>query len=84
MINTEIMNIINEEIANSAVADKQHVITQITQHGNGYTVCVRVGELSQLSGVVEYSHPGYTANVYGIAGESSIRSRLRQYLARFA
>ena len=84
MKNTELKNIINEEIANSAVAAKQNVITNLFQHGNGYTVSVRVGELSQLSGVVEYSHPGYTVNVYGIAGEDSIRGRLRKYLARFA
>lgn len=83
MKNVEVLKIINEEINASAIAAHPLKSISTTQHGNGYTVSVRLGTVSSLTGAVEYSHPGVTCNVYGITGEQKIRTVMRDYLARF-
>ena len=84
MKNTEITAIINEEIAAHKVfSAAQHKEVLLTQHGNGYTVCARIGEFSPLTHLIEYSHPGVTCTVYGIMGADAIRKALRKYLDRF-
>ena len=76
MTNTTLKALVVSILA-TKVADNAKI--DYTQHGNGYSVCIRVPHINHITNRTEYSLPA-NFKVWGIQSEDGIKAKIDKFL----